>query len=238
MTRLHITEWGQGDRIAVLVHGLSGSSATWCEVGPALAARGFHVLAPDLAGHGRSPRGRYSRERWAEDLVDTLPVGADLVVGHSLGGVLLAMVVDQLRPATAVYEDPAWYPTAEGYGAGMPAIAASRHLTDDDLASAFPYWSVDARAAKRTALQQWDPATTEMRFVETAYVPVLPIVPSLVLLADPSALVTPARAEQFAAAGFELRTVPGTGHNVHHDNPSGYLDALDAWLVRHPGGRH
>jgi pimeloyl-ACP methyl ester carboxylesterase len=51
-----------------------------------------------------------------------------------------------------------------------------------------------------------------------------------VLLADPSALIPPRRAEEFAAAGFELRTVPGTSHNIHHDDPDGFLAALDDWL--------
>jgi pimeloyl-ACP methyl ester carboxylesterase len=52
--------WGDGaDRsrpLAVLVHGVTSSSRTWWRVGPALAERGFRVLAVDLRGHGASPR--------------------------------------------------------------------------------------------------------------------------------------------------------------------------------------
>ena len=40
----------------VLVHGLGARGEDWAAMIPALAARGFHVYAPDLLGYGRSPR--------------------------------------------------------------------------------------------------------------------------------------------------------------------------------------
>ena len=51
---------GSGPAI-VLVHGITGTSATWDRVMPYLATR-FTVIAPDLLGHGQSakPRGDYS----------------------------------------------------------------------------------------------------------------------------------------------------------------------------------
>jgi pimeloyl-ACP methyl ester carboxylesterase len=52
--------WGDGADpsrpLAVLVHGVTSSSRSWWRVGPALAERGFRVLAVDLRGHGASPR--------------------------------------------------------------------------------------------------------------------------------------------------------------------------------------
>ncbi len=36
----------------LLVHGLTASAAIWWRVGPALAAAGWRVVAPDLPGHG------------------------------------------------------------------------------------------------------------------------------------------------------------------------------------------
>lgn len=52
---LRFREAGAGP-VLVLVHGLGVSSDYWFRNGPALAARGFRVLAPDLPGFGRSPR--------------------------------------------------------------------------------------------------------------------------------------------------------------------------------------
>jgi pimeloyl-ACP methyl ester carboxylesterase len=40
----------------VLVHGLGARGEDWAAMIPALAARGFHVYAPDLLGYGRSPK--------------------------------------------------------------------------------------------------------------------------------------------------------------------------------------
>ncbi|MEX3099544.1 alpha/beta fold hydrolase [Streptomyces sp. ST1020] len=106
--KLHTQEWGTGPRTAALIHGIMSDHRTWHRVGPALAAQGYRVIAVDLRGHGASPRGPYSAESWADDLTETLPPGLDLALGHSLGAMALALAVERLTPARAVYADPAW----------------------------------------------------------------------------------------------------------------------------------
>ena len=80
---------GEGPAI-VLIHGITGSSATWDQVLPQLA-RDYTVLAPDLLGHGDSakPRGDYSLGAYASgirDLMIALEIDRATFVGHSLGG--------------------------------------------------------------------------------------------------------------------------------------------------------
>ncbi len=80
---------GEGPAI-VLIHGITGSSATWEQILPQLA-RDFTVLAPDLLGHGDSakPRGDYSLGAYASgirDLMIALGIDRATYVGHSLGG--------------------------------------------------------------------------------------------------------------------------------------------------------
>ena len=80
---------GEGP-VLLLIHGITGTSETWDLVAPALTRR-FHVLAPDLLGHGLSakPRGDYSLGAYAGGIRDLLAaLGHDraTVVGHSLGG--------------------------------------------------------------------------------------------------------------------------------------------------------
>ena len=80
----------EGAPVLLLVHGMAGSSATWREVGPALAKR-FTVVAPDLLGHGASDKARhdYSLGSFASslrDLMVALRVDRATVVGQSLGG--------------------------------------------------------------------------------------------------------------------------------------------------------
>ena len=87
--KLNTREWGTGDRIAVLVHGIMSDSRTWRRVGPALAERGYRVVAVDLRGHGASgPADEYPNEAYGADIIETIAAlgGVDLVIGHSLGG--------------------------------------------------------------------------------------------------------------------------------------------------------
>jgi pimeloyl-ACP methyl ester carboxylesterase len=77
--------------VLVLVHGITSTSATWDPIMPALAERGFTVVAPDLLGHGESakPRGDYSLGAYASgvrDLMVALGHERATFVGHSLGG--------------------------------------------------------------------------------------------------------------------------------------------------------
>ncbi len=76
--------------VLLLVHGMAGSSATWKDAMGRLAER-YHVIAPDLPGHGESdkPRQDYSLGAYANclrDLLIALGVDRATVVGQSLGG--------------------------------------------------------------------------------------------------------------------------------------------------------
>jgi pimeloyl-ACP methyl ester carboxylesterase len=82
-------EAGEGPTL-LLIHGMAGSSRTWKAVMPELA-RHFHVIAPDLPGHGESapPTGDYSLGNLAatlRDLLGVLGVQRATIVGQSLGG--------------------------------------------------------------------------------------------------------------------------------------------------------
>lgn len=231
MTRLHVETWGTGGRIAVLVHGLSADAWSWWRVGPELARRGYHVLAPDLRGHGVSPRGRYSRDLWAADLVETLPAGPEVVIGHSLGAAVLSMAVPRLRPERAIYVDPAWEPSeGDTFSASMPFFLAQQAWALDEVAAAHPDWADEAWRHRLAALRRWDPATTGMDELDRAHPPGDAAVPSLIVTADPSGLVTSERAERLLAQGYEVRAVPGTGHWVHEDDPDGFLKSVEDWL--------
>lgn len=90
--RLRYLEWGnrQAEPI-VVVHGFSSTADAWANVGEVLAAD-YHVIAPDLRGHGESawdPRERYADEQLAADvrvLVQQLALPPFTLIGHSMGG--------------------------------------------------------------------------------------------------------------------------------------------------------
>lgn len=91
----------------LLLHGGGADSAelSWGEVGPALAAAGHRVFAPDHPGFGCSPRfdGPATQERlvrYVGDLVDALGLHTYVVGGLSLGaGMALGHLLD--RPSGA-----------------------------------------------------------------------------------------------------------------------------------------
>jgi pimeloyl-ACP methyl ester carboxylesterase len=216
----------------VLIHGLSGYSATWNRVAPELAERGYHVLAPDLRGHGESPRGSYSIEAWTGDLVENLPGAPELVVGHSMGGALLLAAAARLKPAYAVYEDPAW---------GLPVDAeksiaefeARKHLTVEDIARANPRWPAEVLQSRHQGLGMWDEKTARA-FIgrEQDLTPSEgPGGPSLVVLAEGSPYVPEPAAARLRSNGWAVETIPGTGHHVHIDDRPGFLSSILDWLA-------
>jgi pimeloyl-ACP methyl ester carboxylesterase len=90
--QLAYTEYGDGPRTCVLVHGLLLSQKMHLPLARALAERGNRVLTLDLLGHGRSDRPRdmwrYSMSSFGEQVVgllDHLDVDEAIVAGTSLG---------------------------------------------------------------------------------------------------------------------------------------------------------
>ncbi|MFF6784556.1 alpha/beta fold hydrolase [Streptomyces sp. NPDC012510] len=231
--RLNTREWGAGERTALLVHGIMSDSRTWRRVGPALAERGYRVIAVDLRGHGLSPRGEYSPQFFADDLVDSLPQGADLAIGHSLGGLVLSLAVERLRPRRAVYSDPAWSSADPGREIGPDVFASFKHTTRDQISAFNPRWDAEDVDVEVATLAAWDVDTA--RFLDgrplTGFVPARPVVPSLVQLADPSFLIGADDVDRLRAAGFEVRTVAGAGHTIHRDDFDGFMKSLDGYAV-------
>ncbi len=81
---------GRGRPTILLIHGMASSSDTWREMLPRLAEH-FHVIVPDLPGHGRSSLefDDYSLGAMASALRDLLVakgVTRSTVIGQSLGG--------------------------------------------------------------------------------------------------------------------------------------------------------
>ncbi|MBE4772388.1 alpha/beta fold hydrolase [Streptomyces caniscabiei] len=229
---LHTREWGAGDRTALLVHGIMSDSRTWRRVGPALADRGYRVIAVDLRGHGLSPRGAYSPQLFADDLVDTLPRQADLALGHSLGGLALSLAVERLRPRRAVYADPAWSSADPERHVGPEVFAAFKRATRSRTAALNPRWDPEDIDIEMATLAAWDAGSAHFLGGRplTGFVPSHPVVPSLVQLADPSSLVGPEDTDRLRAGGFTVRSVPGAGHTIHRDDFDGFMKSLDGWI--------
>lgn len=228
MSELHIEHWGSGDRVAVLLHGITADSSSWWRAGPELARHGYRVIAPDLPGHGRSTRwSAYSLESMTDAVIAALPERPALAMGHSLGALLLARAESRIRPDRVVYEDPAWAPS--GGTAMADVFRAQKGWSLEQIQAALPRWEAQAHRHKLAALARWDPATLAVTDGFAGYEPSPPTAPALVVLADPSAVIPPQRAEDLRGRGFEVRVVPGTGHVIHNEDFDGFWAALKDW---------
>jgi pimeloyl-ACP methyl ester carboxylesterase len=161
--RIEYDEYGEGDRLLVLVHGLLMNRRMFERLAPDLAERGNRVVCVDLLGHGRSDRPEdlrlYSMPRFARQVVgllDHLGQPSAAVGGTSLGAnVALELaarspdraralfvempVLDNALPAVAA----AFAPLLLGLRAGRPAfevlsrvaslVPRTNHLVDIGL---------------------------------------------------------------------------------------------------------
>jgi pimeloyl-ACP methyl ester carboxylesterase len=95
---MYYEEYGQGEPL-VLLHGFFGSGANWAPFIPELA-QSYHLIIPDLRGHGRStnPRNEFTHRQSALDvyaLMDRLGIGRFKAAGVSSGGMTLLHMATQ-----------------------------------------------------------------------------------------------------------------------------------------------
>ncbi len=109
--RIEYDNYGEGDRVVVLIHGLLMNRRMFARLGPALAERGSRVICVDLLGHGRSDRPEdlrlYSMPLFARQvaaLLDHLELDSAVVGGTSLGAnVSLELAVRQPERVSGLF---------------------------------------------------------------------------------------------------------------------------------------
>ena len=155
---LYFASWGQRttpERAIILIHGLTASSREFVDLGPALAARGWYVIAPDLRGRGRSakPAHGYGVPFHANDILslcDHLGLSRVRVVGHSLGAVIGAYLA-------ALYPECVAKLVMIDFGGAVPddtqqAIAASVNR----LGTVYPSLDAYLDQMRQLPMFQWD----------------------------------------------------------------------------------
>jgi lipase len=214
---------------------------------------GFHVLAPDLRGHGRSGwEGPWTLGAHVRDLLENFPDAAAWI-GHSFGGRLILELAAE-RPdlvERAVLLDPAIVFPAD----------YTRFLAEEELAGDFSFESPEAAIAvavadfpetpretieeeTRAHLEGHDDGRWRWRYspeaVAAGFLSVAKPPPSLDRLRAPT-LVVAAAQSKFVSVGeadffrralgdrFELVIVPG-GHRVLWDAFEETADAVEEFL--------
>jgi len=109
--KLALHEWGDRSRPTIVcVHGVTSQGLRFAPLAVEGLGRSFHLVAPDLRGHGDSGwEPPWSLEQHLEDLLESVPPDARLWVGHSFGGRLVLELAarNPERVERAVLLDPA-----------------------------------------------------------------------------------------------------------------------------------
>jgi haloalkane dehalogenase len=243
--------------VALLVHGFPQSSYMWRDTLPALAAAGWHGLAPDLAGFGDSPPdppGTWERQVEAlESFRRERGVERCVPVMHDWGALIglrwacehADAVAGLVISCSGFFPDGKWHGMAKslrtpGVGeqllggldrAGFGAVLrASSEAFDGDAVD--EYWkALSDEAHRRNALELYRSGDFEKlagyRLADLD-VPVLLLWGEL----DEFAPLTGAHRFERELPDTELVVVEGAGHFVWDEHPERCARALTAFLER------
>lgn len=247
-------EWGDRRRPAVLLlHGFTGSHASWTPLATRWSSR-WHLIAPDLPGHGQTdtpdhPQGLalpVVADRLI-DLLDHLSIAKAAVIGYSMGG--------RAALVTAVYQtDRLSHLVLESASPGLDDTAQKevRRQRDNCLAEALeqrgldwfvPYWGEQPLFKDQPA--SWREYENQIRYTQSprglaqslrgAGTGAQPSVwGDLTGLNLPVLLVTGARDSKFCAIAQRMAalipkaqwvSIAQAGHTVHGERP-GQFEAL------------
>jgi pimeloyl-ACP methyl ester carboxylesterase len=232
--KLAVREWGAaGDVPIVFWHALGAnpSGADLAEVAPVLVGAGFHVLAVDGPGFGRSPlqpAESYRLETLVvslRELVDAHALDRPVLLGHSWGGAIAvryaATYPDDVRAVVLLDSGHIDY-------ASLPGVDVGRTLDEwVDEARARSPEKVEARArAMRGLAEPISPSWPVLAANE---------IPTLLFLATEPPHVEQNRAHigRFEAAvpHANVRWVDGAGHAILADVGARLGDEIADWLV-------
>ena len=268
-TRLAQRHWdpaGPAKGTVLIVHGLGEHSGRYDHVATFLTARGWHVIAYDLRGHGHS-EGRRGAIRRADDHLTDLTTVVDavrsspltpdtrlLLLGHSMGGAFAAQFAARaVRPIDGlILSSPALDPGLTSsqriqlaIGRTLtPGLALSNQLDvtrlSHDPAVVAAYRAdplVHDRVTPRLAQAIVDAGTEAI-----ARAPHWTL-PTLLLWAGDDRNVAPAGSARFAARApsdqVTATVFPAMFHEIFNEPARAQVfAALETWLARVGGGAH
>jgi esterase len=259
--RFHFLDWGtRGAPPMLLLHGGAQTAHSWDEVAPDLA-RDHHVLALDQRGHGDTewaPEGRYRRDDFVADIrafADDRDWERPTLVALSLGGLnsIAFAASHPERIAGLIVVDVT--PTISQAGGKMIAAQlATRDFAsfDEAVARALAFNPLrsaeNIRTRLRHALREGAEGRWSYKFdpgigsggLETDFERLWGQVreircPTLLVRGAQSAILSREAAARFVRElpGSTVVEVPGAGHSVMGDNPSGFIGAVRPFLARH-----
>jgi pimeloyl-ACP methyl ester carboxylesterase len=249
--RLHVVEAGDAAGQPILwLHGIWDRWLMWEDIVPRVPGRHFMV---EFRGHGESdkPDGaeHYHWVDYADDivaLIDALGFPRVAIIGFSLGAITATLVAARApeRVARAVAVDPPYQERAVAVER-FRDLREVKHLPTEDLVVTLSFMRPEREAAEWRREASWLQMTADGPFDamiageqgEQELERNLPRItqPFLILQADPQAgaALSDAMAERAMALLPNARLVhfPGSGHNIAHDQPDAFVEAVTGLLT-------
>jgi len=226
--RLHYVDWGNpGAPPLVLLHGGRDHCRNWDWIATALR-HDWHILAPDLRGHGDSQwsaDGNYAVAAFIYDLAQLIhqqKLAPVTIIGHSLGGNIAlrysGIYPDNVRRLVAI----------EGVGASPEKTAERARVP---LAERMQEWIEDTRRLSGRLPRRYPSIDYGMPQTEIDQLWARIACPTLLVYGKESRAANPqtdGRLRHFRHA--RVVSFDGAGHWVHHDQLEGFLDLVRGFL--------
>ena len=91
----HVSDQGEGDKVAFLVHGMPDDGSCWKYQAPALLKAGYRVIVPDTLGYGGTDRPaeveHYQLEKIIDhmfEIIEKLDLKDICLMGHDWGSAI------------------------------------------------------------------------------------------------------------------------------------------------------
>jgi len=239
---MHTQTWGnKRNPVAVLIHGLASSSHAWENIAPKLAAQGYHVIAPDLPGHGQTgPHSKYTVETMAAAVHATIgDRKVDLLVGHSLGGLISILLNEKLNPRKLALLDPViWLPPTRLFVTTTQNVIKNAVLDiKGKHARKRPAWQTLLFEKELLNYKNWD--ATSSKALEARPKIVKNVFSqgtgeNILVLRVKNSYITPASLPKRYKDKLVFRYMSGVGHNVHQEKPNEVYNMLKEFVGELP----
>jgi esterase len=256
MNLFHRTYGNKSTPTLIILHGVLGCSDNWHTAAKTLGAQ-FHVLVPDLRGHGRSPHAPgFSIPILTNDILDFMDahdIPAAHILGHSLGGKIAMhltlaapervrhLIVADIAPRAYLFRTS---PELEAMQALAPAMPATREDADSALAR-----SIHTPAVRQFLLKNLTRGNNgrlhwrcDLAELAKNFPRILEAVessgttfsrPALFLRGGRSTYVTDADFAEIHRLfpGAKSVTIPDAGHWIHADAPETFLAHVKEFIT-------
>ncbi len=229
----------EGQKTALLIHGIGSDSTTWNKVAEYLVKNNYKVIAPDLGGHGNSERAsRYDIQSWVNDILDSVNDKIDLIIGHSLGGLLATAVASKLNPENVVLIDPALTLPRTVFVSvvsKMVLLNLIDRTTPDKIKKGRVNLTEQEVEIEMNAIRSWDRKTVYgLDAKQCQQIMAIFFINNLskVMIVKPtnSVLINRAVTQKLHNMGVRFVNLPRIGHNIHRTHYETFINAIQDFI--------